>query len=128
EAARLRIREDFNMKRTIFCQCLALLLIGLMLWAGQNATVLAQSRRQPPTSDEKKNKRPDQEKPKEQEPLPTDILPGKPQEGETVKVTTNLVNVDAVVYNKKTSQITTGLKQGNFEIWVDGVKKEITNF
>jgi len=116
------------MKRTIFCQCLALLLIGLMLWAGQNATVLAQSRRQPPTSDEKKNKRPDQEKPKEQEPLPTDILPGKPQEGETVKVTTNLVNVDAVVYNKKTSQITTGLKQGNFEIWVDGVKKEITNF
>ena len=68
------------MKRTIFCQCLALLLIGLMLWAGQNATVLAQSRRQPPTSDEKKNKRPGQEKPaeKEQEPLPTDKLSKTP--------------------------------------------------
>jgi Ca-activated chloride channel homolog len=118
------------MKRTTFCQCLALLMIGLLLWAGQNATVLAQSRRTPPTSDEKKNKRPDQQKPgeKEQEPLPTDILPGKPQEAETIKVTTNLVNVDAVVYNKKTNQITTGLKQGNFEIFVDGVKKEITNF
>src|SRR6185503_3835145 len=74
-----------------------------------------------------KNRRPPEgsEKEKEQEPVPTDIA-GK--DTETVKVTTNLVNVDAVVYNKKTGQITTGLKKDNFEIYVDGVKKDITNF
>jgi hypothetical protein len=38
------------------------------------------------------------------EPLPADLQPGKPQEAEKVTVTTNLVNVDAVVYNKKTGQ------------------------
>ena len=98
--------------------------------ADQLTSNFAQSRRQPPTSDQKKNKRPaqgDQTGEKEQEPLPPDIV-GKPQETEKVTVTTNLVNVDAVVYNKKSGQIVTGLKRGNFEIFVDGVKKDITNF
>jgi VWFA-related protein len=36
--------------------------------------------------------------------------------------------VDAVVYNKKTGQPTMNLKKENFAIFVDGVKKEITNF
>ena len=98
--------------------------------ANQSSLIFAQSRRQAPTSDQKKNKRPgqgEQTGEKEQEPLPPDIV-GKPQETEKVTVTTNLVNVDAVVYNKKSGQIVTGLKKGNFEIYVDGVKKDITNF
>lgn len=115
-----------------FRRRLSFLIVAFSLFAqaGQSVSVLAQSRRQPPTSDEKKNKRPPQGQPtgdKEQEPLPSDIV-GKPAEGETVKVTTNLVNVDAVVYNKKSGQIMTDLKKGNFEIYVDGVKKDITNF
>jgi len=108
---------------------LSILLVALVLlsFTGQVFTLMAQSRRQPPTSDQKKNRRPPEggEKQQEQEPVPTDIA-GK--DTETVKVTTNLVNVDAVVFNKKTGQITTGLKKGNFEVYVDGVKKDITNF
>ncbi|MEJ7699397.1 MAG: VWA domain-containing protein [Pyrinomonadaceae bacterium] len=41
---------------------------------------------------------------------------------------TNLVNVDAVVYNKKTGQIITGLKKENFAVFENGIKQEITNF
>jgi len=94
------------------------------------ASVFAQARRQPPVSDQKKNKRPPEGQTDEQkqEPLPPDLAPGKPQEAEKVVVTTNIVNVDAVVYNKKTGQPSLNLKQGNFTVFVDGVKKDITNF
>ena len=93
-------------------------------------SVFAQSRRQPPPSDQKKNKRPpegQQTGEQKQEPLPPDLM-GKPQEAEKITVTTNVVNVDAVVYNKKNGGIITGLKKENFAIFVDGVKKDITNF
>ncbi len=105
--------------------------IAFSVCAGQSVSVLAQARRQPPSSDQKKNKRPPEggqhTEEQKQEPLPPDIV-GKPQEAEKVSVTTNLVNVDAVVYNKKTGQPTMNLKKDNFAIFVDGVKKDITNF
>ena len=91
---------------------------------------LGQSRRQPPTSVEKKNKRPGeqgQQGEKPAEPLPPD-LNGKPQEAEKVTVTTQIVNVDTVVYHKKSGQIVTGLKKDNFSIQVDGVPMPISNF
>ena len=47
---------------------------------------------------------------------------------DVVTVKTNLVNVDAVVYNKKTGQIITGLKKENFAVFENGVKQEITSF
>ncbi len=75
---------------------------------------VAQSRRQPPTVPQKKNPRPgDEQKPGEQPPeqLPTDII-NKPQEGEVVKVASNLVNVEATVINKKTKQLLTGSNEG----------------
>jgi VWFA-related protein len=106
---------------------LCIVLVG----SAQTFTLFGQARRVPPTSDEKKNKRPipgqekGDEKEAQPEPLPTDIA-GK--DTETVKVSTNVVNVDAVVYNKKTGQITTGLAKKNFEVYVDGVKRDITNF
>jgi VWFA-related protein len=90
---------------------------------------LGQSRRQPPTTNQKKNQRPD-EKPrseKPEEPLPPDLL-GKPQEAEKVTITTQIVNVDAVVYHKKSGQIVTGLKKDNFSISADGIAQTITNF
>ena len=104
-----------------------LLVLALMLLALDHPHSLAQSRRQPPTSNEKKNKRPDPSEEKQQEPLPQDIV-NKPQEAEKVTVSTSLVNVDAVVYHKKSGQIVPGLKQGNFGIFVDGVQVPITNF
>ena len=92
---------------------------------------LGQSRRQPPTSNEKKNKRPAEtaqpgEKPAD-EPLPPDLT-GKPQEAEKITVSTQIVNVDTVVYHKKSGQIVTGLKKENFSILVDGGPQTITNF
>jgi Ca-activated chloride channel family protein len=90
---------------------------------------LGQSRRQPPTSNEKKNKRPaeGQQEQKPEEPLPPDLT-GKPQEAERVTVTTQIVNVDTVVYHKKSGQIVTGLKKANFTILADGAPQTITNF
>lgn len=94
----------------------------------------AQSRRQAPQSqsNRKKNQRdgeqqpsqnPDQPKP---EPLPDDIVQ-TPQE-EVIDVKTNIVNVEAVVYEKKTGRIVTGLKAKNFAVFENNAQKEITNF
>lgn len=47
---------------------------------------------------------------------------------EVLKIKTNIVNVDAVVYNKKSGQIITGLKKENFAVFENGVKQEISNF
>jgi len=119
------MRRFLLQRISVFLLCIAL--VG----SAQTLSLFGQARRLPPTSDEKKNKRPAQGQPqgedKEQqaEPLPTDIA-GK--ETESIKTTTNVVNVDAVVYNKKTGQITTGLTKKNFEVYVDGVKHDITNF
>jgi len=90
------------------------------------APVFGQARRQPPSSDQKKNQRPDSQD-KTEEPPPPDTK-GKPQDTEKVVVTTNVVNVDAVVYRKKGGQIMTDLKKANFAIFEDGVKMDITNF
>ena len=118
------------MKSICLCRRLFVLMVGLSLSFGsvQSSSVQAQARRQPPSSDQKKNQRPDPKtEEQKQDPLPQDII-GKPQDAEKLSVTTNLVNVDAVVYNKKTGQPAINLKQGNFAIFVDGVKKDITNF
>ena len=103
--------------------------LSFLLVLGMTIPGFSQSRRQPPTSNEKKNKRPG-EAPKEgeQEPLPKDIVPTKPQDIEKVSTTTNLVNVDVVVYHKKSGQIVTGLKKPNFAIFADGSQQTITNF
>lgn len=121
------------MKSICLCRRLLVLIVGMAfsLSAVEGVSVFAQARRQPPSSDQKKNTRPpeggaktDEQK---QEPLPPDIA-GKQQEAEKLSVTTNVVNVDAVVYNKATGRPSLNLKKDNFAIFVDGVKKDITNF
>lgn len=121
------------MKSIFLCRRLFVLMISIavLFSAVQSVSVFAQSRRQPPSSDQKKNTRPpeggQQTGDQKQEPLPPDLT-GKPQEAEKVSVTTNVVNVDAVVYNKATGQPQLRLTKDNFAIFVDGVKKDITNF
>ncbi|HLA10913.1 MAG TPA: VWA domain-containing protein [Pyrinomonadaceae bacterium] len=108
---------------------IALLAASALLLGTFGHLSFAQSRRQPPSTNQKKNKRPaetGQEEQKE-EPLPRDIV-GKPQDAEKLTVTTQLVNVDTVVYAKKGGRIITGLKRDNFALFVDGVKQPITNF
>lgn len=91
---------------------------------------LAQSRRTPPQEPQKKNSRPDETKqtqtPEQQtaEPVPPDAI----KSDEVVKVSSNIVQIEAVVINKKSKQIMTGLKQENFQIFEDGVQKDVTNF
>jgi VWFA-related protein len=117
------------MKYSNFRLFISLALIALMLLTANLSIGLAQSRRQPPTSNDKKNKRPGEtpDGDKTQEPLPPDIT-GRPQDVEKVLISTNIVNIDGVVYHKKTGQIVTGLKQGNFAIFADGTQQTITNF
>ncbi|CAN5317144.1 hypothetical protein BH18ACI2_BH18ACI2_05690 [soil metagenome] len=94
-------------------------------------SAFAQSRRQPPTAPQKKNQRPGEEKKPggeqpQEEPLPADIL--KTPQDEVIKVAANLVNIETVVYHKKTGQIVTGLTKENFAIFEDDVQQPITNF
>jgi len=117
----------FNRLFKLFSIALSLVLLGATVNPGWS-----QSRRQPPTSNEKKNKRPTEtQKPGEnqQEPLPPDIEPpNKQQDLEKVSISTQIVNVDAVVYHKKSGQIVTDLKKANFAVFADGVQQTITNF
>src|SRR5215207_8632306 len=115
----------FNRSYSLFAIALSLLLIGVNVSPGWS-----QSRRQPPTSNEKKNKRPG-ETPKQgeqQDPVPADIVPTKPQDIEKLTISTQIVNVDAVVYHKKSGQIATNLKKPNFALFADGTQQTITNF
>lgn len=110
-----------------------ILVSGLSSWPTFDLA-LGQSRRQPPTSTEKKNKRPpepgqpQQPEQKPEAPVPTDIV-GRVQDAEKITISTQVVNVDAVVYHKKSGQVMTGLKKENFAIFTDkDVKQTITNF
>ena len=100
--------------------------------------IFAQSRPQrpdntKPTGDGKKNTRPT---PKTEEELKKEAEAKKQAEEEKnsvyvddpISVDTDIVSFDAVVVNKKTGQIITGLKKSNFQVFEDGVKKDISNF
>ncbi|MEO6587913.1 MAG: VWA domain-containing protein [Pyrinomonadaceae bacterium] len=98
--------------------------------------ISAQSRPQkvdPNSGDGKKNNRPlpktEEELKKEQERAKQEELEKNAVvDTEVLKIKTNIVNVDAVVVNKKTGQIITGLKKENFAVFENGVKQNISNF
>lgn len=111
-----------------------ILIISLFLAFGANT--FAQSKQQKPDTtkgDQKKNTRP---VPKTEEELRQEEERRKQEEleknavvdNEVLKIKTNIVNVDTVVYSKKGGQIITGLKKGNFVIYENGVKQDISNF
>ena len=111
----------------LFRRCSVFAIIcAIVLTTTGSLKVFGQARPQrPPTSNDKKNKRPVEGE--KQEPTPPDVI-NKPQEAEKLTVSTSVVNVDAVVYQKKSGQIIAGMKQGNFAIFVDGVQVPIVNF
>src|SRR5215469_18697694 len=86
------------------------------------SSVDAQSGRKP--SDTKPQKKTDVQKGAEQEgqqqPPPT----GKNEP--TIKISTQVVNVEATVIDKKTHRLVTGLTKKNFTLYEDGVKQEVT--
>ena len=117
------------MKLSRLCRyLLAFAVVSGFLLADLANLANAQSRRQPPTTNEKKNKRPAEKKDGEnQEPLPPDLV-GKPQDAEKLTISTQIVNVDAVVYHKKSGQVVNGLKKENFALFVDNQPMAISNF
>ena len=112
----------------------AILTISLLMMTF--APVAAQSKPQKterPTGDGKKNTRPVPLSPEEQKKAEEEKKRAEEEKNAifdpTVeKVDTNIVDVDAVVFNKKTGQIITGLKKENFAIFENGVKQNISNF
>ncbi|MET0650823.1 MAG: VWA domain-containing protein [Pyrinomonadaceae bacterium] len=117
---------------TRFTRRAAACALALLIGAGAFVPpALAQSRRTPPQAPQKKNPRPDetqtpdpQKQQEPQEPISPDTL----KEQEVVKVASNIVQVEAVVYNKKSGQIVMGLKKENFAVFEDGIQRDISNF
>lgn len=95
--------------------------------------ILSQSRPQKsesPKGNQKKNARPTEEERKkaEEEQKRAEEEKNAIVDDVVERVETNVVNVDAVVFNKKSGQIITGLKRENFTIYENGVKQNISNF
>lgn len=115
-------------------QCVFTLIAAVLLLLPALAYTQSKPQRpENPRTDTKKNTRPaakteeelkkEAEEKKIQEEVKNSVYVDDP-----VKIDTQIVNVDAVVYNKKTGQIVTGLKKENFQVFEDGVRKDISNF
>lgn len=121
--------------KAIFPRRISVTLVLLITFIiGLSAISFAQSRPQrPQNKNQKKNQRP---VPKTEEELKKEEEQRKLEEemknavidDEVLEIKTNLVNVDAVVYEKKSKRLVTGLTKKNFAVFENGIKQDITNF
>ena len=108
----------------------AILLAALLVGSVPSSIVSAQSGRQPPKkkvekkTEEQKAGQPAQQEP--QEPVPP--IPKNMQNEPSIKISTQVVNVEVTVIDKKSGRLYNNLKQKNFTIYEDGVKQEVSNF
>lgn len=111
--------------------------IALALFVfGTAGTVFAQSKPQKPETaqgDGKKNNRPkplteEEHKKAEEEKKRAEEEKNAVIDPTVEKINTSIVTVEAVVLNRKTGQIVTGLKKANFAIFENGVKQDISSF
>jgi Ca-activated chloride channel homolog len=111
----------------LFAALLGVWLIGQSV---MNQRVEAQAGRQ--STGDKKKKNPDAsgdpEAQKKEQERQEEKKVDKQMSGAVITIGTNVVNVEAVVYNKKTGGILQGLKKEHFEIYEDGIKQEVDNF
>jgi Ca-activated chloride channel homolog len=107
----------------------ALLAVLLTASAIPRSSVVAQSGRQP---EKKKVEKKTEEKKNEGKPGdPQDPMPPLPKDFKQeppIKLSTQVVNVDVTVVDKKSGRLYTNLTKKNFIIYEDGVKQETTNF
>jgi len=90
-----------------------------------HANVLAQSGRQPAKKDvEKKTDK--QKADQSQEPAPP--VPKDIKQEPPIKLSTQVVNIDVTVVDKKSGRLYTNLTKKQFTIYEDGVRQETTNF
>ncbi len=96
------------------------------------AIVSAQSGRQPPqkkvekkTDEQKKNGQPAKPEQDPQEPVPP--IPRNQKDEPPLRLSTQVVNIDVTVKEKKTGRLVQNLTKKNFTVYEDGVKQEVTN-
>lgn len=121
-------------KQTALARLAAVLLITTALVSGSflaNPNAEAQSGRQPPKK--KAEKKAEAQKgterettPDEQEPVPP--VPRGQSDEPSLRLATQVVNVEATVIDKKSKRLITDLTRKNFIIYEDGVKQEVSNF
>ncbi|MCI0486883.1 MAG: VWA domain-containing protein [Blastocatellia bacterium] len=107
---------------------LASLLVGSLI---PNPVVSAQSGRQPTKKsvEKKTDAQKGAQKPGNPAQDPDEIpIPRDLQDQPPLKLSTQVVNVDVTVVDKKTRRLLTDLKKESFTIYEDGVKQEVTNF
>jgi Ca-activated chloride channel homolog len=104
-------------------------MIGEVLWRPVGQSVRAQAGRK---SADKQKKNPgatgDPEQDRKEQERQEEKKVDKSQAPVSINIDTAIVNVEAVVYNKKTGGILQGLKREHFEIYEDGIRQEIDNF
>jgi VWFA-related protein len=114
---------------TVFASLVALVLLG-------SSTAIGQSRPQKnerPTGEGKKNERPKPLTEEEKKALEAEKARIEEEKKAIIddtieRIEAKIVNVDAVVYNKKSGQIISGLKKENFAVFENGVKQELSSF
>ncbi|MFZ4794499.1 MAG: VWA domain-containing protein [Blastocatellia bacterium] len=103
--------------------------IGIVMERSFDQTALAQAGRK---SAEKQKKNPgatgDPEQDRKEQDKQEEKKVDKSQAPVSISIDTAVVNVEAVVYNKKTGGILQGLKKEHFEIYEDGIRQEVENF
>ena len=112
------------------------LILFCTLFTGTSSIVFSQSKPQKvetPSGMNKKNSRPTPQTEEERKKAEEERKRAEEEKGAVVedvveKVEANIVNVDVVVFNKKSGQIVTGLKQENFSVFENGVKQNISSF
>lgn len=104
----------------------ALLAVLLTASAVPRSSVVAQSGRQP--EKKKVEKKTDEKKGAEQPQEPLPPLPKDFKQEPPIKLSTQVVNVEVTVIDKKSGRLYTNLTKKNFTIYEDGVKQETTNF
>ena len=131
-----------DVRSRVRCAALILAMGGMLLGGGvpREPMAMAQSGRRPPEKARKPAPaptapgQPQQEPQQKQEPQQDDpsvpeAPPIKPKDLEDpIRLGVDVVNVETVVYEKKSGQILRDLKRENFEVYEDGVKQEVTNF
>jgi Ca-activated chloride channel homolog len=110
----------------------AFLFISGLIAFDEASGIFAQSRRQPPANQQRRRNQRPEENPTASptptpEPVPDDVV-NTPGESDVIRTEVGLVNVDAVVLNRRTNQLITNLRRENFAIFEDDVRQDITFF
>jgi len=125
-----------QMPRLRFASLTLLVFLSAIFLACFAVSTFGQSKPQRPDNPAGEGKRNQRPKPKTEEELKKEAEEKARQEAdknavvetEVEKIESKIVNIDAVVYNKKTGQIINGLKKENFAVFEDGVKQNISSF